>query len=126
MRAVIVLLSVCGVASALGASWSEVVGETAERGAGGILKKVWVVTNGAEVYGDTQRSTVDVRLSQHAKAYHFGAAGDGLIAIGDKPKKADCAHHGFIRAKDVIVWDTDQALRFVGTGTNTYVDLYRD
>lgn len=115
-----------GVAGAQGASWLEVAGETAERGAGGILKKVWVVTNGAEVYGDTEKSAVEVRLSQHAKAYHFGKAGDGLIAIGDKPKRDDCAHYGFIRQKDVIVWDTDQALRFVGTGTNVTVDLFRD
>ena len=112
--------------TAYGGTWHDLVGDTAERGEGGVLKKVWVVTNGAEVYGDSDKGVVDVRLSQHAKAYHFGMVGDDLIAIGDKPTKAGCSHFGFIRVGDVIVWDTDQALRFVGTGEDAYVDLYRD
>lgn len=112
--------------AAHGASWHDLAGDTAERGKGGVLKKVWVVTNGAEVYSDSDKRVVNVRLSQHAKAYHFGTVGDDLIAIGDKPTKAACSHFGFIRAGDVIVWDTDQALRFVGTGKDAYVDLYRD
>ena len=100
--------------------------ETAERGPGGVLRKVWVVKNGAEVFRDSDATVVDVRLSQHAKAYHFGSVGTDLIAIGDKPAKSDCTHFGFIRSGDVIVWDTDQALRFVGSGPDAYVDLYRD
>jgi hypothetical protein len=110
---------------AFAATFEEVAGDSAERGTGGVLKKVWVVRNGAEVYRDTERSAVDSRLNQHSKAYHFGVSGD-LIAIGDKPKKSECAHHGFIAERDVIIWDTDQALRFVGTDQESYVDLYRD
>jgi len=107
------------------ATFQDVAGDNAERGPGGVLKKVWVIRNGAEVFRDTDRSTVDSRLNQHSKAYHFGSSGE-LIAIGDKPKKSECAHHGFIAATDVIIWDTDQALRFVGKEKETYVDLYRD
>ena len=31
------------------AAWHDVAGETAERGPGGVLKKVWVVKNNAEI-----------------------------------------------------------------------------
>ena len=113
-------------ASPAPAAWRDVAGETAERGAGGVLKKVWVVRNNAEVFEDEAADKVSARLRQHAKAYHYGEAGDGLIAIGDKSRKADCGHYGFIRKGDVIVWDTDQALRFVGRKGEVNVDLFRD
>ncbi len=114
-----------GALPSIAAIFEDVAGDSAERGPGGVLKKVWVIRNGAEVYRDTEQSAVDSRLNQHSKAYHFGTTND-LIAIGDKPKKSDCAHHGFIAAGDVIIWDTDQALRFVGKDKETYVDLFRD
>ena len=108
------------------AGWQEEVGETAERGPGGVLKKVWVVKNGAPVFLDRDQAVIDARLSQHAKAYHYGLFDEELIAIGDKPKRSDCSHFGYIRKRDVILWDTDQALRFVGEEAGRYVELFRD
>jgi hypothetical protein len=126
LKLVIPLFTAFACLPASAGEWAEVVSETAERGPGGVLKKVWVVRNGAEVYGDTERTTVDSRLKQHAKAYHFGRFDPDLIAVGDKPTREACAHFGFIHAADVIIWDTDQALRFVGELENAYVELYRD
>ena len=108
------------------AGWHEDVGETADRGPGGVLKKVWVVKNGAPVFLERDRAIVDARLRQHAKAYHYGLFDGEMIAIGDKPKRSDCVHFGYIHRRDVIIWDTDQALRFVGKDAGRYVDLYRD
>ena len=85
-----------------------------------------MVKNGAEVYHDRDQAVIGARLSQHAKAYHYGTFDDVLIAIGDKPKRDDCGHFGYIRKEHVIPWDTDQALRFVGQEAGRYVKLYRD
>ena len=108
------------------AGWADDPGTEAERGPGGVLKKVWVVRDGAEVYRDAGRSAVGSRHSQNAKAYVFGDVGGGLFAIGDKPVRRECAHFGYIAAEDVVIWDTDQALRFVGAGEGRYVELFRD
>jgi hypothetical protein len=115
-----------GLAVSSLAAWTDDPEAVAQRGPGGVLKKVWVVRNGAEVYRDAARSVVDSRLGQNAKAYLFGEAADGLYAIGDKPLRRECAHFGFIAAGDVVIWDTDQALRFVGSGEERYVELFRD
>lgn len=106
--------------------WMSAARDTAETGRGGILRKVWVKTGDAEVFRTEQAENVSARLRKHAKAYHFGEAGDGLIAIGDKPRRKDCRHFGYIRKHDVIVWDTDQALRFIGQDGPPTVTLYAD
>ena len=49
-----------------------------------------------------------------------------MMAIGDKPKKADCTHFGYIKKDAVIIWDTDQALRFVGAERDDVVELFTD
>lgn len=107
-------------------AWTDDPDAMAERGPGGVLKKVWVVQDASEVYRSPDRARVDARLRQNAKAYFFGEAGDGLMAIGDHPVRRDCAHFGYIEADHVVIWDTDQALRFVGRDTDRYVELYRD
>lgn len=108
------------------AQWTTAARETAETGEGGILRKVWVKTGDAKVFRTQQGEEVIARLRKHAKAYHFGEAGDGFIAIGDKPKRKDCANFGYIHRDDVIVWDTDQALRFIGADQTAPVTLYAD
>jgi hypothetical protein len=115
--------------SAIAASgqWTSAARETAETGEGGVLKKVWVKAGSAEVFRAEKGDDVTARLRQHSKAYHFGEAGDGRIAVGDKPVRKDCSHFGYIKKDNVIVWDTDQALRFVGSTTNdAVVELFTD
>lgn len=121
----VVVLGVCAAGRGFG-QWTTAARESAETGDGGVLKKVWVKVSDAPVYESETGDAVAARLRQHSKAYHFGEAGDGRIAVGDKPRRADCAHFGYIRKQDVIVWDTDQALRFVGEGTNRTVGLFAD
>jgi hypothetical protein len=108
------------------AQWTGAARETAESGEGGVLKKVWVKINNAEVYKTESGDEISARLRQHSKAYHFGEVGDNRIAIGDKPAKSDCEHFGFIEKEKIIVWDTDQALRFVGADGDQVVELYTD
>jgi len=106
--------------------WTTAARETAETGEGGVLKKVWVKVGSAPVYSDEKGEEVGARLRQHAKAYHFGEVGDSRIAVGDKPRRSDCTHFGFVDKADVLVWDTDQALRFVGEGEDLVVALFAD
>ena len=113
-RLLVIVVGLVFTAATAPAQWTTAARETAETGEGGVLKKVWVKTGSSPVYENESGSNVTARLRQHAKAYHFGEAGAGRIAIGDRPRRSDCSHFGFIGAEDVIVWDTDQALRFVG------------
>ncbi|MEM7394007.1 MAG: vWA domain-containing protein, partial [Verrucomicrobiota bacterium] len=108
------------------AQWTTATRDKAETGKGGLLKKIWVKTGTAPVYETEAGEKVAARLKQHSKAYFYGEAGKGLMAIGDKPKRKDCAHFGFIPRKDVIVWDTDQALRFIGADKEKTVSLFAD
>jgi len=108
------------------AQWTGAARETAETGEGGVLKKVWVKVNNAEVYKTETGDEIVARLRQHSKAYHFGEVAESRIAIGDKPSKPDCEHFGFIEKEKIIVWDTDQALRFVGADDEQVVELYTD
>ena len=118
-----VLLLFAGAASA---QWTTAARETPETGEGGLLKKVWVKSGSTPVYRTEAGETVAARLKQHTKAYFFGEVGEGMMAIGDKPKKADCTHFGYIKQDAVILWDTDQALRFVGAERDQVVELFSD
>lgn len=106
--------------------WSDAARDTAETGEGGVLRKVWVKVGSADVFRTEAGTERVAGLKQHTKAYHFGEVGDGFIAIGDRPRKADCTHFGYVSKEDVIVWDTDQALRFAGTEKGTAVELFAD
>ncbi|MBM4148947.1 MAG: VWA domain-containing protein [Lentisphaerae bacterium] len=127
-------LIVCGFwAMVLGIGGIESRGElrvardTAIQTEAGVLKKVWVVKDGATLFRDLGKASILGTLDQNDKAYHFGEVGDGLIAVGDHPKRDECSSFfGFIDARDVIVWDTDQALRFVGDSPEIEVPVYAD
>ncbi len=125
IRIAVMMSCLVGVAVA-SAQWTSAARETAETGEGGVLKKVWVKAGSAEVYRDEKGDDIAARLTQHAKAYHFGEAGESRIAVGDKPVRKDCSHFGFIEKDKVIVWDTDQALRFVGSSNDAVVALFTD
>lgn len=105
--------------------------DTALTTSDGVLRKAWFIKSNVPLYGDLAKTTTLGVFPQNAKAYFYGEVGDGLIAVGNQPRKEDCipsegGFFGYVPQSDVIFWDTDQALRFTGEEEEITVAVYAD
>jgi hypothetical protein len=97
----------------------------------GVLRKVWFIKANTPLHSDLAKSTTLGVFPQNAKAYLYGQVGDGLMAVGNRPRKEDCVpaeggFFGYVPADSVMLWDTDQALRFTGESAEITVAVFAD
>lgn len=105
--------------------------DEAQKNDDGVLKKAWIIKADVPLYQDVDMTTTMGLFPQNAKAYYYGDVGTDLVAVGNKPLKEECitaegGFFGYVTKDSVLLWDTDQALRFSGDDDDVTVSVFAD